>query len=60
MTLVTVSDKNKYVCVWGNPEYLDTEIISDYKNRGYAIVKLNNGTGNIRDCFSTIAKSISI
>lgn len=64
MAFVTVSDEDKYICIWGNPEHPDTnlniEMITNYRNQGYAIVRLNNGTGHIKDCFRTIAKSISI
>lgn len=60
MAFVTVSDENRYICVWENSENLDAETIANYRSQGYTIIRLNNGTGNIRDCFRSIAKSSSI
>lgn len=58
--MITVSEKEKYVCIWGNPAYVDTNMIQTYKAQGYTIVKLSNGAGNIRDCIRTVAKTSNI
>lgn len=55
--MITVSDKDKCVCVWGNPEHSNLGLISEYQSRGYIIVRLSNGTSNIRDCIKEVAKS---
>lgn len=58
--MITVSDQEKCVCIWGLNAHVDLDIISDYKARGYAIVRLSNGTGNIRECLRTVATSAGI
>lgn len=58
--VVTVSDTDKCVCIWGKPAYVDPNMISEYKARGYTIVRLSNGTGNIRECIKTVATSSGI
>lgn len=58
--VITVSDQDKCVCIWGNPAYVDLNMISEYKARGYTIVRLSNGTGNIRECIKTVATSSGI
>ena len=55
--MITVSDREKYVCVWGNPEHVDMDMIEKYKAKGYTIVRVSNGTGNIRDCLGKVIKS---
>ncbi len=58
--MITVFDQDKCVCIWGDSAHVDLNVISAYKARGYTIVKLNNGTGNIRECFKAVAKSSGI
>lgn len=55
--MITVSEQEKCVCIWGNPAYLNVEMLQAYKAKGYTIVRLNNGAGNIRDCIRIVAKT---
>lgn len=55
--MLTVSEKEKCICIWGNFETVDPNIVSKYKDEGYTIVKLSNGSSSIRDCLKTVARS---
>lgn len=58
--MITISDQEKCVCIWGNCAYIDPNLLSEYKARGYAIVRLNNGSGNIRECLKAVVASASV
>lgn len=58
--MITVSNHDKCVCVWGNPIHADLNTISNYKAQGYTIVRLSNGTGSIKECIKVVAKSSGI
>lgn len=55
--MMTVSDKEKYVCIWGTPSHHDCDMIDRYRSSGYTIVRMNNGTGNIKECIQSVLKS---
>lgn len=55
--MVTVSDLDKMVMIWGNPQYVDTESVSSYKRKGYRVVTVSNGTIYVKDCLKTVAKA---
>lgn len=57
--MVTVFEADKCVCIWGDAAYADPTMVSSYKARGYTIVRLANGTGNVRECFKEIVRSNS-
>ena len=55
--MITVSDDVKCVCIWGNCDDVNPKLLEKYKNLGYKIVRLKNGTGSIRDCLKAVVTS---
>lgn len=55
--MITISDKDRCIYIWGDGIKPDPEVILKYKSKGYTIVKLSNGAGNIRECVKSVAKS---
>lgn len=55
--MITISEKEKYICIWGGFGTADPNTISKYKSEGYTIVTLSNGTGDIRNCLKAVAMS---
>lgn len=55
--MITVSEQERCVCVWGNLECADTDIVSEYQNKGYTIVRICNGVEDAKACLRTVIKT---
>lgn len=55
--MLTVFDKEKYVCIWGVLQSNAKDDLTQYIAAGYKIITVNNGSNNIRDCIKTVMQA---
>lgn len=55
--MITVSDKEKYVYLWFEAQGEERDRLSKYIEDGYKVIRISNGSGNIRSCMKTIVQS---
>lgn len=55
--MMTVSDRDKLVMVWGNPQCINSESIASYQSKGYRVVRFSNGTGGMHECLKAVIRA---
>lgn len=55
--MVTVSDQDRLVMIWGNPQYINSESVASYQSKGYRVVRFSNGTGSMRECLKMVIRA---
>lgn len=55
--MLTVFDKEKYVCVWGILQDNTKDDLARYIAAGYKIITVSNGSTRIQDCIKTVVQT---